>query len=432
MPTIDTLAWLKNTQAQAAQKALELGLPHSDLEGWKYTSLKKLNIASFRAPTGDQSGFTVSADILDKFADADYRLYFYNGAFLSSQSKTNSSEDIMVLPLARALQEKGRVEETVRLFLERAPNPELGGLGEINQSQFREGAFIHLNSKENVRIALVHLYGPELNRRDEHAALICPRHVIYLAQNSVAEIAEVHSATGVAGECLVNTATDLILDREARGSYAQVFTAGENSSFFSDTQMRVNQGAELQMGNLSFGGRVIRNEIVCDLLEPRAAVKLFSAFATMKDQHIDNSSFIHHIKGETQSRHTVKGVASGHSRAVFSGRLVIDQDAQKSDAAQLNQSLLLSKHAEVDSRPQLEVFADDVKAAHGASVGEISAEEIFYLTSRGIPRDEARHMLGRAYVSAVTDSVESPFLKKVLAQSIQALSEDYFSEGGAQ
>ncbi len=432
--------WLRVSQQEAQERLVGAALPTGDTEAWRYTSLKNFTFDKYSLISdgrkGDQAAYAPPKEVSAVVESADRVLYFYNGVFLPQISRgaqgLTESPSLCVSPLSKALNDSGRSSEIVRFFLDRQANADLGAFGDYNLAHFTEGAFVHIKGSELLKIAVVHLYG---NIKDQGAGAIvqapfsvCPRQVYYFGENTRAEVIELHVAANNIS-FFVSSASDLILDRAAQVSFGLGQWLGDEAFVVHDVHLKLSREAELEYCNFAVASSPLRNEIICDLLEAGASVKLLSSYAATDKQHIDNSSAIFHRKGETRSEQVVKGVVSGSARAIFSGKLRIEQDAQRSDASQLNQNLLLSSKAEVDTRPQLEVYADDVKAAHGASVGELSADEIFYLESRGIGRDEAKLMLGRGYILDVIGRVGSTFVRQALKSMVERLPAHYFSGG---
>ena len=174
---------------------------------------------------------------------------------------------------------------------------------------------------------------------------------------------------------------------------------------------------------LTLGGALVRNDLAVNLNEEGAEVRLHGLYVAHGRQHVDNHTQVSHNRPGTTSNECYKGILNGHARAVFRGHILVQPDAQQTDAVQNNHNLLLSPNAEVDTMPQLEIYADDVKCAHGASVGQLEEDAIFYLRSRGVGEMEAKQMLTRAFSAEVLEELEPPPLREYLQDRIDRLME---------
>jgi Fe-S cluster assembly protein SufD len=181
----------------------------------------------------------------------------------------------------------------------------------------------------------------------------------------------------------------------------------------------VGAGGTYDNFTLNAGARLVRNEIHVALNGPRASAHMNGAQLVGDGQHADTTTFLDHAAPDCPSRQTYKTVLAGRSRGVFQGKILVRQAAQRTDGYQMNQALLLSEHAEIDAKPQLEIYADDVKCSHGATVGALDDNQLFYLRSRGIPAEEARSMLVQAFLVEAVEGVTEPLAQAALAEAIE-------------
>ena len=231
-----------------------------------------------------------------------------------------------------------------------------------------------------------------------------PRNLILAEAGSQATIVEHHLGLDD-GTYFTNGVTELRLERDAQIRLFKLQDEASKAFHLHQTSARIGAGASLEGFTLSLGGRLVRNEIKLSLDGRGAACRLNGAYALGLEQHCDNTSVIDHIGLETTSRQVYKGVLDDRARAVFQGRIAVRPGAQGTDGHQLNKTLLLSDQAEIDTKPELEINADDVKCSHGATAGELEEDALFYLRSRGIPEDEARDVLVQAFLDEALEEI---------------------------
>lgn len=419
MHSFNPPSWLKEKRAFAQERLHALGWPSRHDEAWRYTTLKSFLNQNFRVEDEGAVHFDLPSEVLSFLEKSQQVLCFYNGHFLPLSFGVKLQERHLVAPLSKVLVSSGRVQDSVRQSLSREPNENLKKIGWLNQAYSYEGACVRIlepNRGEWSQVIVLNLYdGGEPSRGLPFA--VYPRHLFYFGEGVKAEILQAHISMKNA-VFQVNTAADWFLSDGAEVRSAEYVDLGDAAYFFNDVFVRVGARADHQSAHIVKGGGLTRNELHVRLEKPGAMTKVNSLALAEGHSHIDTSSFIHHVSGETTSEQMAKSVLRDSSRTVFSGRLLIDQDAQKSSASQYNHNLLLGDHAEADTRPQLEVYADDVKAAHGATVGQMSEQEIFYLQSRGLPKETAKSLLVEGFQSDVFPGLDSEFLKNKLMDTM--------------
>ena len=201
-------------------------------------------------------------------------------------------------------------------------------------------------------------------------------------------------------------------------SHARLQQEGPRAFQLSTVYARVAAGGTYDNFTLNAGGQLVRNEIHAALTGPKGACHMNGAQLLGPGQHADTTTFLDHAAPDCASRQTYKTVLAGKSRGVFQGKILVRQPAQRTDGYQMNQTLFLSPDAEIDSKPQLEIYADDVKCSHGATVGELDAEQLFYLRTRGIPDSEARAMLVEAFLLEAVEGVSDPAARGALEAAV--------------
>ena len=377
------------------------GLPTIRDEAWRYTSLMPLAEAHFHEALTEAAGFAGDNDLpaLGQLSELP-RLVFVQGRFNAAQS---------VLPELAS----------VRSF---AANAEFGALAQpererlvaLNTMLAEDGAIIEVADGVDAGTLLLVSAG-----RDIHGTPIAfhPRHAIRLGRG--AKLAVIELAVGH-GSYLHNPVTEITLQDGARLCHVRLQNEAPEAFHLATIYADIAASAAYDGFTLNVGARVARTEVHARLRGPHGHAAINAAQLLRGVQHSDFTTVVDHQAPDCASRQTVKHVLSGHARGVFQGKIEVARAAQKTDGYQMNQALLLSPDAEIDCKPQLEIFADDVKCSHGATVGELDAEQLFYMTSRGIPQSEARAMLVRAFLGEALDMVEDDRARALLDDVIDA------------
>jgi Fe-S cluster assembly protein SufD len=379
----------------AAAEAFRLaGLPGGTsgrrLEAWKYTSLRPL------AETGFQSTVTAETDLAGLLADAPSldvpRLIFVDGIYRAELSRPPEG------------------------FARFADVPDFGTLSwpdrepmvALNTMLAEDGAQVRVPEGVDAGILLLLNVGTE-------GGMSFPRHAIHLASDARLVLLDVSIGAGV---YLHNPVTEVHVATGASLTHVRLQDEGDSAFHLATLYAGVASDAVYDSFTLSLGSRLARTELHTLLAGPRATAHLNGAQLLTGTQHADFTSVVRHAAPSGVSRQTVKNVLNGRSRGVFQGRIEVAREAQKTDGYQMNQALLLSPDAEIDTKPELEIFADDVKCSHGATVGELDAEQLFYLRSRGVPEAEARAILVRAFLNEALDAVSNETIRGVLEDSV--------------
>jgi Fe-S cluster assembly protein SufD len=371
-------------RAQAAEFLRQTGLPGPRDEAWKYTSLRPLTELGFHEAltvAGDNAA-PIPLPYLGALADLP-RLVFAAGRF---------RPDLSILPTTFDAH-----------FFADAPHFALP-IGEhplvtLNTLLAEDGAALGIPANTDAGTLLLIHIGADLNGTPTAAH---PRHRIKLGALAKLTLIEISAGTGT---YLHNPVMDITLQEGAQLAHFRLQHESQAAFHLASVHATIAAGASYDSFTLTSGGKLARSEIHATLTGANGHAALNAAQILRHHQHADFTTVVTHDAPNCASRQTVKNVLSGHSRGVFQGQIKVARIAQKTDGYQMNQALLLSPDAEIDSKPQLEIYADDVKCSHGATVGELDAEHLFYLTSRGIPNAEARAMLVRAFLSEALDLV---------------------------
>ena len=226
------------------------------------------------------------------------------------------------------------------------------------------------------------------------------RVIVEVARNARVEIVEYHASTGSYGH-FANVITELTLGQDAAVDYVRVQNRDAAHYQAGKLIVRLGRDASLKHSAFDLGGALVRNDVAVDIAEPAATVELLGLYLADRKQHIDNHTRIDHRVGPAKSSEEYRGILSDRARCVWNGKAIVHAGADGTDAHQANHNLLLSDKAEIDTKPELEIYADDVKCSHGATVGQLEKAALFYLRSRGLGRDEAAQILTRAFAAAI-------------------------------
>lgn len=381
----------------AAEALRRAGLPGRRVEAWKYTDLRPIAAAAFQEPLTPCTDCTA---LLARVPAVDGAcLVFVDGRF---------RDDLSTPPIAAR----------VTRF---ATHPEFGALTRpdrepmvaLNTMLAEDGAIIEV--PENTDAGLIHLVSLATDApggtSDFH-----PRHVIRLAPGARLTVLETSLGDGV---YLHAPVTELHVAEGATLTHIRLQDESTAAFHLSTLYAEIAERGTYDSFALNLGGRMTRTEVHARLAGPGAVTHLNAAQLLSGTQHADFTTVVRHDAPRGTSRQTVKNVLAGRSRGVFQGRIEVARHAQKTDGYQMSQALLLSPDAEVDTKPELEIFADDVKCSHGATVGELDAEQLFYLRSRGIPDPEARSMLVRAFLAEALDAVSHAAARAVLESAVE-------------
>jgi Fe-S cluster assembly protein SufD len=402
---------------QAAWARFEhLGFPTPRNEDWKFTSVAPLLQVPFRAAdeTGREAGGGRGADRLplpEGLADGP-RVVLVDGRFVPELSAVPAAAGgVVIADLATALREHAALVEP---HLARHARFEEHAFAALNTALFTGGAFVSLAKGQVVEqpIQVVHLAtaggGPTLNS---------PRVLVITGANSQAALIESYAGPDDA-VYFTNAVTEIVLGENAVVDHYKLQEEGRQAFHVADTQVHQERSSTFTTHYFGFGGGLVRNEVRVLLNAAGCESTVNGLYLAAGTQHLDNHTVIDHAMPHCASHELYKGILDGRAHGVFNGKIFVRQDAQKTDAKQTNQTLLLSDDAVINTKPQLEIYADDVKCTHGATVGQLDAEAVFYLRSRGIGLEEARSLLTFAFANDVIGRVRLPALRDRLGQAV--------------
>ena len=389
--------WLRERRRRAITRFAERGLPTTRDEEWKYTSLAPLAAMPLDL-AADGAGQAPTDEALAPFliGPASWsRLVFVDGRYVAKLSTVRSlPAGGHVGSLAEALITDA---EVVRPYLVTASEERGDAFGALNAASWRDGAFVHLPAGASVEepIQLLFLATAHGAPHAQH-----PLSLIVLERDSRLALVESYIALE-ASAYLTNAVTEVVLGPGADLDHHRMMLEGREAVHVGQTRVHEERDSRFASCTVAFGGRLVRNEVRVVLDAEGAECRLSGLFVIGGQQHVDFHTMIDHVAPRATSRQLYKGVLDGTARGVFSGRVVVRPGAVGTDAHQSNKNLLLSDGVEVDSKPQLEIFADDVKCSHGAADGQLAADAIFYLESRGLDEAAARALLTLGFANEV-------------------------------
>ncbi len=387
-----TLPGDSHIRAEAAALVAAQGLPGPREEAWRYTPLRPFAEAQFQPTTKAEP----SAALLARLPAIDgTRLVFVDGRFHSELSGVP----------------KGFRVTTGEPAFGTIARPADEKLVALNTMLAEDGAAIHVPANTNAGTVIL------ASLATGQSVGFHPRHHIVLEEGATLTLIDLSLGDG---DYLNNPVLTFDVAAGATVTHLRLQDEGAGAFHLSTVYADVAEGATYDSFALTLGARLARMEVHARLAGERAAAHLNAAQLLDGNQHADFTTVVRHDAPNTASRQTVKNVLTGRSRGVFQGKIEVARIAQKTDGYQMNQALLLSPQAEMDSKPQLEIYADDVKCSHGATVGALDADQLFYLRSRGVPHEQARSILVRAFLSEALDPIAHEQGRAAMEAAIEA------------
>lgn len=387
------------------------GFPSKKEEDWKYTSLNAVLKEDYSLfPKAEN---TISYQDIQKYFIHDidtYKIVFIDGIYASHLSET-THEKIDACLMSYALYKPEYKAIIDAYFNQIAPKESLTAL---NTAFTKEGAFIHI--PKNVAAAKP-IQILNFSTGNEQSLLVQPRNLIVVGENAQVQIIERHQSLND-NPVLTNAVTEIFAEKRAMVDYYKIQNDKVTASLIDHTFIQQEQESNCSVHTFSFGGKLTRNNLNFYQKGERVDSTLKGVTIIEGKQHVDNTTFVHHAAPNCESHQDYKGIFSDKSTGVFNGKVLVDKEAQKINAYQSNNNLLVDDKASMNSKPQLEIYADDVKCSHGCTIGQMDKDALFYLRSRGIPTKEAKALLMYAFSNNVLESVKIPEIKKRINKQI--------------
>lgn len=403
---VDVEAYVHDVRSEAIKHFENHGFPSKKDEAWKYTSLNKILKEDYSVFAKDAEALEYK-DVKKYFIhDIDsYKIVFVDGKYSSHLSET--THDGMDVCLMSAALTKSKYHVLIKNYFNQVAAKD-ESLASLNTAFSREGAFIHIPKSKLAQkpIQIIHFY-----TGNEAALMLQPRNLIIADENSHVQIIERHQSL-TSNAVLTNSVTEIFANKRAIVDYYKVQNDEQNASLIDNTYINQKQQSNVSVHTFSFGGKLTRNNLNFYQNGERIDSTLKGVTIIGDKQHVDHNTLVHHIEPNCESHQDYKGIFGDSATGVFNGKVVVEKEAQKTNAFQANNNLLVNDKATINTKPQLEIFADDVKCSHGCTIGQLDESALFYLRSRGIPEKEARALLMYAFANNVLESVKIPELKK--------------------
>lgn len=400
---------------EAMQRLEGLDFPTRRDEEWKYTSVNRLLQPEYQLDTPAEVNTAQLKPFLIEEMDA-IRLAFVNGAFREELSDVGRlPEGLTVMGLAEALADD-RYREMVKPQLDSLMDGQENIFMVLNAAFARHGLFIHVarNTVVEKPVYLIHLAAP-----GNVPTFSSYLNIILAEQSSEASFVEgLYELPGAEGTYFNNLVNRFRLKPNAHIHHYRLQQEGPEGFLISNADVEQDGGSTFSSYAVDLGGRLVRNNLATTLNNPGTGTNFYGAYFARGEQHIDNHTFIDHAMPHCQSNELYKGILDDKAHGVFNGKVLVRRDAQKTNAFQQNSSLVLSDKAQMDSKPQLEIFADDVRCSHGATIGQLDETAVFYLRSRGLPEAQARAMLQHAFLEEVLEFMKLEPVKHFAEQLI--------------
>jgi Fe-S cluster assembly protein SufD len=387
-----------------------LGLPHRRVEQWKWTDLRSA-LKEPLAPAVGNGARASAADIdaaLEELSGLDaLRVVFVDGVYAPELSTRAEAAGLEIVSLAAALQSGARTADG--LFRESAIGQE--AVIALNTAFMTDGAVVRLAAGTKLDKPLLLVFA----RAGKEGRLVTTRNVIEIGDGAHATVIEAHVALHGAAPGQANTLSDVALGAGAHLAHVKVTLAGETASHLATWLATLGQAASYHAFQLTAATALVRNNLFATFAGEGGKLDISGAFLGRGAEHIDTTLVVDHAVPRCESRELFKGVLTDRAHGIFQGKVVVRPDAQKSDGKQMAQVLMLSQDAEFDSKPELEIHADDVVCGHGSTAAEIDEDLLFYMRARGIPVAEARALLIESFIVDAIDKIEHERVRTALA-----------------
>ena len=397
-------SYVHDIRSEAIKQFEAIGFPNKKLENWKYTSLKNLlntdysvlpeinNVLEFK---------NIRKYLIDDIDS--YKIIFVDGKYCSHLSETtHEGMDICILSAALT---QSKYELIIENYFNKIALKD--GITSLNTAFSNEGAFIHIPKNKFVEkpIQIIHF-----STGNEASLMFQPRNMIVVDENSQVQIIERHQSLSE-NKVFTNSVTEIYADKKSIIDYYKIQNDNLQASLIDNTYVNQQRNSSFSMHTFSFGNELVRNNLNISQNDEFIETIIKGVTIIGNKQHVDHNTLIQHNKPNCNSHQDYKGIYDNKSTGVFNGKIIVEKQAQKTNAFQSNNNVLLSDKATINAKPQLEIYADDVKCSHGCTVGQLDKNALFYLKSRGIPEKEATALLMYGFANNILESVKIPEIK---------------------
>ncbi|MGH8279321.1 MAG: Fe-S cluster assembly protein SufD [Gammaproteobacteria bacterium] len=420
-----TVEWLKALRLRAFRRFAEHGFPAERHEDWKYSNtraLQKLRLHSaVTQPAALDSQWLAPAELQLPGAR---RLVFVDGVPVANLGTRTQADGLKITPLAQALGDgSGRLEKLLLPEALWADDP----FTALNTAFLAHGVLIAIADAAHIAAPLQVLFvsTPQSAPQVSH-----PRVIVRLGKNARLTLIESHYGLERAAN-FTNSCTQIDLGAGAALDYLAMQREAAGDFHVSRVYASQHENSRLETHTYNLGGQWVRNDLKISLEAPGASVRMDGLYLVDQHRHVDNHTRIDHLVPHTSSDELYRGIIRERGHAVFNGKVVVAEPAIKTDAIQTNNNLLLTRNGEIDTKPELEIYADDVKCAHGATIGQLDEEALFYLRSRGLDLETARALLTGAFARVITGRIADPKLRQFALAQLAGSLPQLAAEGSA-
>lgn len=410
--SVDVHADLHNARTEAIKNFEAKGFPTKKEEAWKYTSLNSVLKNDFSVFPKVENAIEF-ADVKKYFLHEidTYKVIFIDGKFSSFLSST-THDGLDVCLMSSALT-KPKYKMVIDEYFNKIASKE-ESLTTLNTAFSLEGAYINIPKSKVVEKPIEII---NFSTGTEAALLVQPRNLIIVNENAHVQIIERHQSLNE-NPVLTNSVTEIFARKRAIVDYYKIQNDNLEASLIDNTYIAQKEQSNVSVHTFSFGGNITRNNLNFYHQGEHIDSTLKGITIIEGKQHVDHHTLVQHATPNCESHQNYKGIFGDRSTGVFNGKIFVEKEAQKTDAFQQNNNILLSDKATINAKPQLEIFADDVKCSHGCTIGQLDEKAMFYMQSRGIPQKEAKALLMYAFSNEVIESIKIPELKKRITKII--------------
>ena len=398
-------------RSKALQNFEEVGFPTKKLEAWKYTSLNAVLKEDYSIFPDNENAIEL-ADVKKYFIhDIDtYKIIFIDGKYSSFLSET--THDGLDVCLMSAALTKSKYQSVIKKYFNKIAKED--NMTSLNTAFAKEGAYIHIPKNKEVQKPIQII---NFTTGSEAATMLQPRNLIVVEQNAHVQIIERHQSL-TQNAVLTNAVTEIFTDKDATVDYYKIQNDHKSASLIDNTYIEQQSKSICSVHTFSFGGNITRNNL--NFYQKGEYIDSILKGITINEgkQHVDHHTLVHHIEPNCESHQDYKGIYDERSTGVFNGKVIVNKEAQKTNAYQQNNNVLISDRSTINAKPQLEIFADDVKCSHGCTIGQLDDQALFYMQQRGIPKKEAKALLMYAFANTVLESVKIPEVKSRITKLI--------------
>ena len=388
------------------------GFPTKKEEAWKYTSLNAILKNDFSVFPKKENSIEFK-DVKKYFLHEidTYKVVFIDGIFSSFLSST-THDGLDVCLMSSALT-KPKYKMVIDTYFNQIASKE-ESLTSLNTAFSLEGAYINIPKSKVVEKPIEIIY---FSTGNEAALMVQPRNLIIVGENAHVQIVERHQSLN-SNPVLTNSVTEIFAQKRAIVDYYKVQNDVQTANLIDNTYIAQKQESRVAVHTFSFGGNITRNNLNFYHQGERTDSTLKGITIIGDKQHVDHYTLVQHATPNCESHQNYKTILHDNSTGVFNGKIFVEKEAQKTDAFQQNNNILIGDKATINAKPQLEIFADDVKCSHGCTIGQLDESAMFYMQQRGIPKKEAKALLMYAFTSEVTNSIKIPELKAKIGRII--------------